>query len=245
MAVGVRPVHGRRARRRRAPRERMAASQKLALRGRADRRSRRARLHADAAARAAGAAVSGRAVPAPRARSVRSDRLLAGVAGLLDRQPAGASGTRVRITYAVHGRFTARMERELAEGRRGLGQAALRRLRHRQRARTSCFRGRHRHHGVHGVSRGPDAGGATSRSRWPTAPAPSRLLIYRDVVERCARAAAVARRVLFRRAEHPQRRRHDRRRHRSCRSAACRSRRSGRSCRGPTPLRITCPDRPP
>ena len=69
---------------------------------------------------------------------LRPDRLLARVARVLDRQRAGASATASGITYAVHGRFTARMEAEPIEGRAGLDQAALRRLRGRRPTPTSC-----------------------------------------------------------------------------------------------------------
>ena len=92
----------------------------------------------------------------------------------------------VRITYAVHGRFTARMESDLVEGRQvwikmPYGDFVVDRRRGRR-----AVRRRHRHHGVHGVSRGADARGTPGRSRWRTARAPDGLLIYRDLVERCA-----------------------------------------------------------
>ena len=63
------------------------------LRGARRDRSRRARLHRRARAVHAGAAVQARAVPAPGARPLRAGRLLAGVAGVLDRQLARATGT--------------------------------------------------------------------------------------------------------------------------------------------------------
>ena len=160
MTSVVRPLHERRARGGRAG---VSDGAEAELRGRAHRRSRRARLYAGAAARAAGAAVPRGAVSAPRARSVRSDRLLAGVARVLDRQPAGAARSLVRITYAVHGRFTARMESDLAEGRQVWIKMPYGDFVDRRPRRRRAVRGRHRDLGVHRVSRGPDAGDAAAR----------------------------------------------------------------------------------
>ncbi len=155
----------------------------------------------DAASGAAGAAVPRRTVPASRARPVRSERLLARVACVLDREPSRASATRVRITYAVHGRFTARMERDVDRGTAGVDQDALRRLRRSTAARTSCS--------------SPAARVSRRSPRFWKMPAPAAserivlaygartadLLIYRDVVERCASRTPVAfRRVLRRRS---------------------------------------------
>ena len=180
----------------------MARDAEAALRRRADRRSRRARLHRDAAARPAGAAVPRRAVPAPRARPVRSDGLLAGVARR-SRSPAPPARTRPRCasTYAVTGGFT---DAHGARTRRGPARSGSR-----CRMATSSIDGgadvvllrrRHRHHGVHRLSRGPDR----RRRRSPST------LAYGARTERAAdlpgprralRAArAVARRVVFRRA---------------------------------------------
>ena len=180
-----------------------------------------------AAARAAGAAVSRGAVPAPGARSVRSDRLLAGVARVLDRELAGANGTLVRITYAVHGRFTARMERELTEGRQVWIKMPYGDFVIESAAGRRAVRRRHGRHGVHRVPRGSaDAErGQPVRLAYGARTEPT--VDLRDVVERCADARAVAGRVLFRRAG----RRRTIRRRRS--PAGCRSTPSGRRCSRP------------
>ena len=118
-----------------------------------DRRSRRARLHGDAATGAAGAALPRRTVPASGTGS-RTIRPASGPSRACSRSPARRrSATCVRITYAVHGRFTARMERELAEAARvwikmPYGDFVIERS-----ARRRAVRRRHRHHGVHGVPR--------------------------------------------------------------------------------------------
>ena len=128
MAVGVRQVHERGARDGAGSRERMPVTQKLDCVVERVVDSRRARLYAGAAARAAGAAVSGRPVSAPGPRSVRPDRLLARVARVLDRQSAGAAGhgpDHLRRARPVHGAHGERARR----GPRGLDQDALRRLR--------------------------------------------------------------------------------------------------------------------
>ena len=111
--------------------------------------------------------------------------------------PAERDG--VRITYAVHGRFTARMESDLRRGPASLDQDAVRRLRHRQPGGRRPLCRRHRHHGVHGVSRGPDAARRTARSTLAYGARTDRLLIYRDVVERCAQRVPSLDVDLFRR----------------------------------------------
>ena len=99
MIDDVRAVHGRcsrhrdDARRRRAGadgalRRRVAVVRKIPCVVRGDHRPRRACLHRRARAIDAGADVQAGAVPAPGDRSLRRRRLLAGVAGVLDRQLA-------------------------------------------------------------------------------------------------------------------------------------------------------------
>ena len=132
----------------------MAVAQKLRCMVEHGRRSRRARLHGGAAARAPGAAVSGRAVSAPGAGPVRSDRLLARVARVLDRECARANATPCGSPTRFTAQFTARMERDLVEGREVWVKMPYGDFVIDSRTRRRAVRRRHRHYGVHGVPRG-------------------------------------------------------------------------------------------
>ena len=109
----------------------MAVVRKIACVVERDRRSRRARLHRRARASIAGAAVQARAVPPPGARSVRPSRLLAGVAGVLDRQLAARARPARRSPTRSRARSRRGWSASWSPARDGLGQAAVRRLRRR------------------------------------------------------------------------------------------------------------------
>ena len=129
MIVGVRAFHARRARRRRV----IHGSAKTAVRRRTIVPHGERVYTVDARSRNGPRRVPRGTVPPSRNGPVRSDRLLAGVARVLDRQLAGERD-RLRITYAVHGRFTRADGARACRGAPGLDQDAVRGVRDRQRA---------------------------------------------------------------------------------------------------------------
>ena len=105
----------------------------------------------------------------------------------------------VRITYAVHGRFTARMESDLVEGREVWIKMPYGDFVVDSRADVVLFAGGTGITAFTAFLEGLTPAGITSVTLAYGARTGG-LLIYRDVVERCAQRRAVARRVLFRRA---------------------------------------------
>ena len=106
-------------------------------------RPRRARLHRRRSSRDARCRGSSPGSSCTWRSTRTTARLLAGVAGVLDRQLAATSAIGLTITYAVKGAFTTRMERELALGGQRLGQAAVRRVRRSTRQGRRAVRRRH------------------------------------------------------------------------------------------------------
>ena len=148
----LRPLHGRRARggrrrRRAGPAQGpLSAAWPSSARSPASvarrDRSRRARLHRRARARRRRCRGSSPGSSSTW-RSTRTSRAASGRSRGCSRSPARPRDRdRLTITYAVKGAFTTRMERELARGARGLGQAAVRRVRGRPVARRGAVRRR-------------------------------------------------------------------------------------------------------